>query len=181
METTMTERKNLGLDFEVKEIGEEGTFRGFGSVFNNVDFWNDIVLPGAFEKSIARKTPAMLWQHNSDEPIGVYTKVEERPKGLYVEGKLLIDGVARARELHALLTAGAVRGMSIGYHPVAWEYQERNKERVRLLKEIDLWEISLVTFPANEKALVQDVKSMEEHLDPEILVKANRILEMMKG
>ena len=179
--TMTTERKNLGLEFEVKEVSDNGTFAGYGSVFGNKDLWGDIVMPGAFEKSIAKKTPVMLWQHNTDEPIGVYTKVEERPKGLYVEGKLLIEDVVRSKEAHALLKNGAIRGLSIGFNAISWENKGEDGKRFRVLNEIDLWEISLVTFPANEKALVQNVKNAIDEIDPEIITQAKSLLAMMKG
>ena len=163
--TVKTDRQtkhSLAIPLEIKELSETGMFKGYGSVFDIVDAWDDIVLKGAFAKSIAKKKPALLWQHYSSEPIGVYTQVEEDSKGLRLEGKLLVDGVARAREAYALLQAGAINGLSIGYIPLAWEYETRKEKRVRLLKEVDLWETSLVTFPANPKATVQSVKSVGE-------------------
>jgi HK97 family phage prohead protease len=113
-------------------------------------------------KSISKKKPAMLWQHDSGKPIGIYTSIEEDNKGLKLEGKLLIDDVSQAKEAYALLKAGAINGLSIGYVPLAWEYETRKEKQVRVLKEIDLWEISLVTFPANPKAMVGNVKSIRE-------------------
>lgn len=167
-----TMNKTANFPFEIKSIAENGTFTGYGSVFGNEDYWGDIVVAGAFSKSIASKKPAMLWQHNSEEPIGVWKVIKEDEKGLYVEGQLLINGVAKAKEAYELLSAGAISGLSIGYWPVSWEWQKKedSKEEVRLLKEVDLWEISLVTFPANTEARVDDVKSLktirdiEEHL-----------------
>jgi HK97 family phage prohead protease len=154
-------KQNLEFPLEVKELTDTGVFKGYGSVFDVVDAWDDVVLKGAFVKSIARKKPALLWQHDSGSPIGVYTSVEEDDKGLKLEGRLLIDSVAQAKEAHALLRAGAISGLSIGYMPLAWEYETRKEKRVRVLKEIDLWETSLVTFPANPKAVVGSVKSMD--------------------
>ena len=111
----------------------------------------------------------MLWQHNSDEPIGVWVVLAEDEKGLYVEGQLLINGVARAKEAYELLVAKAISGMSIGYVPVVWEWQKKEDSRneIRLLKEVDLWEISLVTFPANTEARVGDVKDLNTLRDIE--------------
>ncbi|MDR1874235.1 MAG: HK97 family phage prohead protease [Synergistaceae bacterium] len=154
-------KQNLEFPFEVKELTDAGTFRGYGSVFDVVDAWDDVVLKGAFTKSLAKKKPALLWQHDSGKPIGVYTSMEEDNRGLKLEGRLLIDAVAQAKEAHALLQAGAINGLSIGYIPLAWEYETRKEKRVRVLKEIDLWETSLVTFPANPKAIVGSVKSMD--------------------
>lgn len=167
----MTKTYNFPLD--IKKVGSDGTFSGYGSVFNNKDFWDDIVLPGAFTKSLAQKMPVMLWQHNSDEPIGIWTALTEDEKGLYVEGKLLINDVTRAKEAHALLTAKAISGLSIGYRATSWEWQKdaATNDSVRLLKEVDLWEISLVTFPANESARVGDVKSLKTIRDIEELLR----------
>jgi len=151
------ETKNV--PFELKGIEENGIFSGYGSVFGVQDAWDDIVMKGAFLKSLQRKTPALLWQHNPDAPIGIYTDVAEDDRGLKVTGQLLIDDVDRAKEAYALLKAGALSGLSIGYVPQDFEYRDKD---VRLLKEVDLWEISLVTFPANDEARVKDVKGVEE-------------------
>lgn len=164
-----TMRKTVNFPFEIKTISETGAFSGYASVFGNEDLWGDIVVAGAFSKSIAEKKPAMLWQHNSDEPIGVWVILAEDEKGLYVEGQLLINGVARAKEAYELLVAKAISGMSIGYVPVVWEWQKKEDSRneIRLLKEVDLWEISLVTFPANTEARVGDVKDLNTLRDIE--------------
>ena len=165
----MKQIKNKSFPFEIKTISETGAFTGYASVFGNEDLWGDIVVAGAFSKSIAEKKPAMLWQHNSDEPIGVWAVIKEDEKGLYVEGQLLIDGVAKAKEAYELLVAKAISGLSIGYRAVSWEWRKKDdsKDEVRLLKEIDLWEISLVTFPANTEARVGDVKDLNTLRDIE--------------
>ena len=149
--------KAFGL--HVKDVSDEGTFTGYGSIFGNVDSYGDIVDPGAFAKSLARharekSAPALLWQHNPDEPIGVWESLEEDAKGLKGQGRFVLE-TARGREAYALLKAGALRGLSIGYRPVKGE-PDGNTYR---LKELDLVEISLVTFPANRKANVTGVKS----------------------
>ena len=147
----------LDMSLKVKAVEESGEFSGYGSVFGVEDSYGDVVVPGAFTESLDKKTPAMLWQHNSREPIGVYTKVEEDSKGLYVEGKLLIDGDPLAARAHAHLQAGSISGLSIGYREQDWEY-DSNLGAFKILK-IDLWEISLVTFPANDEARVENVKN----------------------
>lgn len=153
---------------EIKELGDDGSFSGYGSVFGNVDYYGDVVEAGAFTKTLAAKMPAMLWQHDSAEPIGVWTKIAEDEKGLYMEGRLLTGKVSRASEAHELLKAGAVKGLSIGYMPKVWEWlKDNNGDSIRHLKEIDLWEVSLVTFPANEAAVVTSVKSLESIRDIE--------------
>jgi HK97 family phage prohead protease len=155
-------RKVRDFSFEVKEIADTGEFSGYASVYDVVDVYREVVARGAFEKSLKKwqgkgRLPPSLWQHRAAEPLGPHTLMREDEKGLYVEGKLLVDEVARAREARALMKAKAVGGMSIGYNVIVDEY---NKETQLLtLKEVDLWEVSIVTFPANEAAVIQDVKT----------------------
>ena len=156
--------KTKDFALHVKDVSEDGTFEGYGSIFGNIDSYGEIVEPGAFAKSLARHakektTPLLLWQHNSDEPIGVWENLAEDEKGLRGTGRLL-RGVRRADEAHILLKAGALRGLSIGYR----EIKARPDGTVRRLEELDLREISVVTFPANRAATVTAVKSerMEE-------------------
>lgn len=149
---------------QIKDVSDEGTFEGYGSVFGNLDSYGEIVEAGAFAKSLGRhakeKTnPLMLWQHNPDEPIGVWENLTEDSKGLKGTGRFVLE-TARGREAHALLKAGAIRGLSIGYREIKVEPEGNN----RILKELDLLEISIVSFPANRRARVEAVKSerMEE-------------------
>lgn len=151
--------------FELKKIDDKGTFSGYGSVFGEVDSYRDIVLKGAFTKSLqndfaskGRKVP-MLWQHASWQPIGVYTEVKEDDYGLYVEGEINMD-VQQGREAHSLLKQGALSGLSIGYNAVTEEWVK--DDRVRKLHEVKLWEISPVTFPAGDSARVSSVKSFSD-------------------
>ena len=140
---------------EVKAEDDTRTVEGFGSVFNNVDSYSDIVMPGAFAKSIAKRNPVMLWQHNSDQPVGVWDTLEEQKKGLFVSGRILATTLGN--DAYTLLKAGAISGLSIGYSPVKWETD--SAKGVRKLTEVELYEISLVTFPANDKATITRVKS----------------------
>ena len=156
--------KTKDFALHVKDVSEEGTFEGYGSIFNNVDSYGEKVAPGAFGESLARHQregtkPLMLWQHNSDEPIGVWENLAEDGKGLKGTGKFELE-TARGREAHALLKAGAIRGLSIGYRELEAEPDGNN----RILKKLDLMEISVVSFPANRRANVTAVKSerMEE-------------------
>ena len=144
---------------EIKEISDEGYFNGYGSVFDVVDDWDDVIVRGAFAETLQKKTPVMLWQHDSAEPIGVYERIREDEIGLWLEGRLLLD-IEKGREAHILLKNRAIRGLSIGFLPLAWEWETRDNTRVRILKDIDLWEVSLVTFPANPKAVVDEVKTV---------------------
>lgn len=148
----------------IKATGDDGTIEGYGSVFGVRDNYDDVIAPGAFLASLkAHKAegtmPAMLWQHDASEPIGVWTEMVEDSKGLRIKGQLALDTV-RGKEAHALLKLGALNGLSIGFMSKQWAY-DRDTE-VRTLTEIDLWEVSLVTFPANEKARVTNVKAVSE-------------------
>lgn len=154
--------RHRDVAFDVKAVEKDGFFAGYGSVFGVVDSYREIVAPGAFADSLAqrqakgRKLP-VLWQHRTGEPMGVYETVKEDKTGLYVEGRLLIDDVARAKEAHALMKVGAVTGLSIGYFVVDDSINE--KDRIRTLKAVDLQEVSVVTFPANDDARVEVVKT----------------------
>lgn len=156
--------KYLDRPFEVKDIDDAGKFKGYASVFGEIDSYRDIVMPGAFKKSlenykaIGRKVP-MLWQHRSAEPMGVYTSLKEDSHGLLVEGDINMD-TQRGREGHSLMKQGALTGLSIGYNTVMFKDDE--KKLIRELHELDLWEVSPVTFPAGDSARIQTVKSWEE-------------------
>lgn len=154
--------KFKSFDFDVKSVDEEGVFTGYGSVFGTVDGGGDIVAKGAFADSLAarvekgRKLP-ILWQHDSREPIGVYESVKEDDHGLLMTGRLLINDVQRAKEAYALMKAGAVTGMSIGYSVDDDSFD--SKTRIRTLLKMGLHETSLVTFPMHDDARVDSVKS----------------------
>lgn len=144
----------------LKAAGEEGEIEGYGSVFGVVDSYDDIVAPGAFAMSLAEHRangtlPAMLWQHDPSEPIGVWTEMAEDDRGLRVRGRLILE-TERGRQAHALLKADALRGLSIGFMSKAWAYEKDSG--IRTLTQVDLWEVSLVTFPANTRAKVESVK-----------------------
>lgn len=153
----MRERRKLDFNFEVKSLDSVGRFAGYASVFNVVDNQNDIIERGAFADTLKGRVGdiKMLWQHQQDEPIGIFEKIFEDANGLYVEGRLLLD-VARAKEAYTLLKEGAISGLSIGYSPTRYRLHE--KTGVRLLSAVELWEISLVTFPANDAAKITVVK-----------------------
>ena len=157
------DRKNIDVGFQVKALSDDGMIEGYGSVFGVRDSYSDIVAAGAFKASLAAHKaagtmPALLWQHRSDEPIGVWTSMVEDQKGLAVVGQLAMD-TTRGREAHALLKMRAINGLSIGFYSKEWKYDTEND--VRTLTEVDLWETSLVTFPANSAARVTAVKSIE--------------------
>ncbi len=118
-----------------------------------------MVMPGAFADSLARRGAAgirLLWQHDPEQPVGVWTAIAEDGRGLRVRGQLNLR-VARARELLALMRQGAVDGLSIGYRTVTARTEPRTG--IRRLTRLDLWEVSLVTFPMLPQARVAAVKS----------------------
>lgn len=156
---------HLHRPLSVKSIDEQGIFEGYGSVFGVEDHYREVVERGAFAKTLAKwrakgRMPALLWQHDADKPIGVYEDMAEDEHGLYVRGRLIIDEVPLAREAWALIRAGAIGGLSIGYAVTRAEHDPGRG--VLLLKEIDLWETSLVTFPANEAATVTSIKTIRD-------------------
>lgn len=139
---------------------EYGEFEGYASVFENTDLGNDVIKTGAFKKSLrkrGKKGVKLLYQHKSDMPIGVFDSIQEDDKGLYVKGRLALKSTA-GRDAYELLKMGALDGMSIGFRadPQSITYDKRSKKR--MIGEVDLMEISLVTFPMNPKATVMSVK-----------------------
>ncbi|WP_045389156.1 HK97 family phage prohead protease [Falsirhodobacter sp. alg1] len=130
-----------------------GAIEGYASLFGQRDQGGDVVRPGAYGASLAAlgdRRVKMLWQHDASEPIGVWDEVREDAAGLFVKGRILPD-VARGREAIALLDAGAIDGLSIGYRTVRAERDAKGRQ----LAELDLWEVSLVTFPMQVEARVQ--------------------------
>lgn len=151
--------------FEIRSVGADGQIEGYASVFGNMDSYRDVVMPGAFVASLAthkakNSMPAMLWQHRSDQPLGSWSLMEEDAKGLHAVGQLCLD-TYRGREVRALMRMQppAVRGLSIGFSvPGDGEAYDKDANVNRLLK-VDLWETSIVTFPANDQANVDQVRS----------------------
>ena len=141
------ERKFSPLSGDVK-ITDGAVIEGYASLFGRKDQGGDQVVSGAYKDSLALlkskgRTVKMLWQHDPTQPIGVWDEVREDDKGLYVKGRLLTD-VARAQEAASLLQAGAIDGLSIGYRT---KRAQKDDKGGRLLSELELWEVSLVTFP----------------------------------
>ncbi len=151
--------KRRGLDVPLSAQPGSGVFSGYASLFNQRDASGDIVMPGAFHQWLLRR-PAedirMLFQHDPAEPVGTWLEVRETERGLYVLGRLN-KNVQRARELLALLESGGIDGLSIGFKTVS--ARKDKMSGARLLTKIDLWEISLVTFPMLDGARVSAVKS----------------------
>lgn len=148
--------------FASDDAAARGEFVGYGSTFGNVDHGGDIIENGAFRQTLSKSKPSdipMLWGHDSRQPpIGKWLEIREDDRGLMVRGQLILD-VGKARDVHALMKEGALRGLSIGYRiPDGGAAFERNG-RIRRIKEVDLIEISVVTLPMNPKANVARVKS----------------------
>lgn len=150
------------LSFKAENLKDDGTFSGYCNVFDVKDSYDEVVKKGAFVDTLNNwqdkgKLPPILWQHKYTEVIGVWTKLYEDDYGLYGEGKLLIDDVAKAREAYALIKAGAIDGLSIGYLVEKYRYNS-DDDTIDLLK-LALKEVSIVTFPANESSTVSSVKA----------------------
>jgi HK97 family phage prohead protease len=158
------------VPFKIKQIDKTGEFSGYLSVFGNTDAYRDVVMPGAFDDSLAQwatedALPPCLWQHGSDDPIGPFTKIVPDEKGLYCEGELILDMVSsypvcpKAHLAYVMAEKKVVRGMSIGYtvNPGGETYD--GKMNVNRLTSLNLMEGSFVTFPANVEAVITDVKS----------------------
>ncbi len=153
--------KHFDGRFELKFLAETGTFEGYAAVFNVVDRVHDKITPGAFRDSLAgyRKSgrlPPLLWQHEALEPVGAWREMYEDNHGLFAKGDLFINDIPLAKKAYKLLKENAVTGLSIGYRTQE-SYLER-KSGIRVLTKVDLLEVSLVTFPANERARVIGVK-----------------------
>ncbi len=147
----------LDCSLEIKQAGDDGSIEGFGSVFGNVDMGLDRIERGAFKETLRerRGEPVpMLWQHFDNQPIGVWDDLHEDKRGLYVRGQINLD-TQQGREARSLVKQGAVRGLSIGYRPVDFKFEED----VRVLQRVELWEVSLATFPMNREARVVGVKN----------------------
>lgn len=150
------------VSLEIKGLSNR-QFEGHGSIFNNVDYGKDIVLPGAFKGSLKEhksrgELPQMFWMHRMDQVPGKWLEMEEDSKGLYVRGELA--DTALGNDMHKLVNMKAVRGLSIGYQVKDREWVDDDEHgAIRLLKELDLWEVSLVSLAMNPLAQVEASKS----------------------
>jgi hypothetical protein len=153
-----TNRRGPGTPLQV--CSGHGVFTGYASLFGRRDGAGDIMMPGAFAASLKKRGPKnirMLFQHDPGEPVGKWSEIRETGRGLYVRG-VLNTRVQRGRELLALLEEGGLDGLSIGFRTI----RARNERSIgaRLLLEVDLWEISLVTFPMLEGARIETLKKI---------------------
>ncbi|MBN9565823.1 MAG: HK97 family phage prohead protease [Alphaproteobacteria bacterium] len=153
------EYKHYQLD--QRSIQKEGVFDGYASVFNKLDYHHDVVMRGAFMKSLKEwnqklQTPLLLWQHNPNEPIGYCLNLKEDSHGLAIRGQLLTS-IQRGAQAYTLVKSRRITGLSIGYIPTRSQMLPRSGG-ARVLMEIDLREVSLVTMPANPHAEIMSVK-----------------------
>jgi uncharacterized protein len=144
----------------LQTLSTDGVFEGYASLFERTDLGLDVVAPGAFRNSLKSRGTAsirMLYQHDPAQPIGVWDRIYEDARGLFVRGRLTLD-VAKARDVRALLRAGAIDGLSIGFK--ALKSRRDPRTGLRRLLEVDLWEISIVTFPMLPDARIASVKQV---------------------
>lgn len=148
--------EKMCVSLDVKAL-KDRELEGLGAVFRNKDLGGDIIVPGAFAKTLKQPVQAvrpMLWMHKPDHVIGRWDSMKEVDDGLMVKG--ILANTDLGNEIHTLLKMEAVRGLSIGYEVADYSY---DKSGARLLKEIDLWEVSVVSMPMNPLATIQHVKS----------------------
>lgn len=154
---------DLECDYKELDADDDGTFEGYASVFNNKDLGNDVIKQGAFSESIKGKKPRqikLLYQHKTDEPIGVIDSLVEDTRGLKIKGRLAM-GTQKGKEVFELMKMGALDSMSIGYRLSPDDYKYSDKLKKRTITNLDLMEISMVTFPMNPKAKITKVKLAE--------------------
>lgn len=157
----MLETKFLPVDLKAGKMSDDGRYReieGYGAVFGNIDSYNEIIEPGAFSASIAAKEPKMAWQHDLRELVGRWDEYREDANGLMMRGRIATR-TERGADAVELLEMGALKGLSIGFNTVKSEMD--HDKGIRRLLEIDLWEVSLVSVPANPLANVTGFKSIE--------------------
>lgn len=167
--------QRLEVKFATDEVDEKtGAFSGYGAVFGNVDSYGDVIKKGAFKSTLRdwrrqKKMPPMLLQHggwmmtDTDAlPIGVWEGMEEDDTGLHVKGRLINLDTDLGKRIHGAMREGVLDGMSIGYRAKKFTLGTKPEEPRRMLEEIDLVELSVVTFPANGMARVQAVKNLRQ-------------------
>ena len=167
----------ISIPLEIKSLTEEGRFAGYASLFGNVDSQQDVIEHGAFAQTLADNEGdvKLLWQHQMNEPIGQIDELFEDEKGLYIEGRLLLC-VQQAREAYELVKIGALKGLSIGYRPIV--YTINPETGVRHIRQVDLFEVSLVTFPANEAAGITVVKNANIAQNIDVKLPASQMVEL---
>jgi len=159
----MINKHLINFPLEVRSFdGGSGEFNGYASVFNKIDSHGTAISNGAFHNSLEKwkknkRFPPLLWQHQTDEPVGIFLDIKEDQYGLKVSGQLLINDDPLAKRAYAHLKAGSINGLSIGFITLDQEY--KSSLDIEVIREVDLLEISLVTFPSNELATVTDIRT----------------------
>lgn len=171
----MSNMQRKHLDLSIKSVDDRGVIVGYGSVYNNVDGHGDIVLPGAFKKTLTERKPKLLWQHDPSQPIGVITSAKEDGRGLHITAKLAVN-TAKGAEAHELISMGAVDGLSIGYQTVKDKF---HKSGLRHIEECKLYEVSVVTFPSNESSIIESIKSAHDDVRHDEAAKIAEIVNML--
>lgn len=156
--------QHMNVAFEVKQVESADpdffVFEGLASTFGNIDSYNDVIAPGAFIESLSKHTPVILWQHDMWAPIGVPIEIRETSEGLFLKGKLpRSDTLVKGRVIPQI-EVGSITSMSIGFRRVKSDFNEETG--IRTLIKVSLIEVSLVTFPANDKAVISDFKGDTE-------------------
>jgi uncharacterized protein len=160
-------RFEAAAEFNADDLDKDGTFTGYGSVFDVVDYDMDIVAAGAFAKTLKewgrkKMLPPVVWQHDVRNPVGPHLEMSEDAKGLKTKGMLLVDDVQKAREARALMKHKAVNGLSIGFITrKSKNGKDKDDRPVRVIQEVELLEVSIVTMAANPAARVLDVKGQQ--------------------
>jgi HK97 family phage prohead protease len=180
------EMELLNVPFEMKaeSLDESGYFEGYGSTFGGPpDAGGDVVMEGAFSKTLKKggrngTGVAMLWQHDFHAPLGVWKELAEDKNGLKTVGQLAVD-TQLGHDARILMKMGALQGLSMGYDATLKEIDD--KKKIRYLKEVELWEISPVTFPMNTRATITSVKEMREAQTPRELERALRDAGLTKS
>jgi len=176
-------KKTVDCPLSLKSWEANGSFSGYASVFGITDFQGEKVAAGAFAASLqawakSGKMPKLLWQHDYHRPIGFWREIREDSHGLFVKGQLLLD-LVQGCEAYTLLKNGVIDGLSIGFIPVKAR-RVSGKNRLRILEEVNLQEISLVTFAANPGAKVEQVKENDPDLAP-FLERLDQLGRLLKG
>jgi HK97 family phage prohead protease len=181
------DRKTKYFTFKLNLTDDQGTIEGYGNTFGNIDSYGDIVVPGAFDKTLKDRGNKikMLWQHDSTQVIGVWDSLSEDNKGLAVKGRINLN-VQKGKEAYELLKMGALDGLSIGFIPLLTNFDKSTG--INYIQEVKLFEVSLVTFPANEQSTItaikqsfdNDLKSLFDDLDHENRVKVISFINSLK-
>jgi len=165
--------QHIDFGLELKQVSDAGGFEGYAST-RAVDRGNDIVAAGAFRDSLnaysnSGRMPKMLWQHNPNHVVGVWKEMYEDDHGLFVKGEVITE-TTMGGDLHKLMRRGAIDTMSIGYRTIDADY-EGGDAKVRRINKLELWEVSLVTFPMNPEAVVTAVKRLHSVGDVERILR----------